>query len=529
MNKIKTLKTYMPKFMMMKKATTLLLTILLISILSSCADMDSDTVTPPPPTPEPTIAPVMPIVPISGGTLQLSMRPPQTLNPLLNEDATVARVLQLIYEPMITFDEELRPVPHLVDLEFAFNSASVDVTIREDARWSDGSPITADDLVFSLNTLRGAPASVIYKDNIANFSSWQVVSENVVRIVFRTINGGSAYKFNFPIIPNRASTAYPMGSGPFMFDPYNTTETKVFLVHNPYTFRTSPYIESVQVMIIPARETDIHAFDRGLTDIYLAEVAAWARHHSIKPVRFTQQQSMLYDFIGFNFARAIPAQPQFRQVVAHSLNIESIVSNVFLTHAVVTNSPVHPNSWLHETNIPIYEFNMDTAQELASGINMPQQSLEIVVNESNMEGIRIAQTLVSQLNTINIPLELTILPFEDYIWRIQNGYFDLFIGTFNLSMQPDLRFAFHSESVGNIISYNSAELDLLLESAAAAATDTHFQRALSDVQFHIGYHLPVISLAFRHTSVITSPRIQGDLDPAPDNIFINVQNWFIHE
>ncbi|MCL2400918.1 MAG: ABC transporter substrate-binding protein, partial [Defluviitaleaceae bacterium] len=209
--------------------------------------------------------------------------------------------------------------------------------------------------------------------------------------------------------------------------------------------------------------------------------------------------------------------------------VESMVSDVFLTHAIAANSPIHPNSWLHEPNIPIYEYNMDTAGELSAGINRPSYPLQILVSESNIEGIRMAQTITNQINAINLPAELEVLPFEDYIWRIQNGHFDMFIGTYNLSIKPDLRFAFHSESFDNIISYNSAELDLLLESATAAGTDSQFQRALSDVQFHIGYNLPVISLSFRHTSVITAPRIQGDLNPAPDNIFINVQDWFIDE
>ncbi|MCL2400727.1 MAG: ABC transporter substrate-binding protein, partial [Defluviitaleaceae bacterium] len=345
--------------MKIKKIRNILFTIMLLLILSSCVDFSNEPIIPPPlPTPEPTPVPVQEIVPTAGGTLQLSMRPPQTFNPLLNEDATVARVLQLIHEPLITFDEELRPVPHLASLEFAFNGASVVVTIREDAFWSDGSPVTAADMIFSLNTLRGAPNSVVYKNNIANFAGWEAISDNAVRVTFRTINGGSAYAFNFPIIPNRAT---PIGSGPFMIDYYNSTEIQMALIHNPYTFRTRPYIESVQAMIIPSRETDIHAFDRGLIDIYLAEVAAWARHHSIKPVRFSQQQSMLYDFIGFNFARSIPSQPQFRQAIAHALNVESMVSDVFLTHAIAANSPIHPNSWLHEPNIPIYEYNMDTA------------------------------------------------------------------------------------------------------------------------------------------------------------------------
>ena len=523
--------------------------LILMILLTGCMDMaDGPGMVPPPapassPVPEPEPEQAQLSGPSHGGALRLSMRAPLTLNPLLNEDATVARVLQLMFEPLVILSEELLPVPHLATLEFAFNGASVVVTIREDAYWSNGSPITAYDLVFSIDTLRRAPENAIYSRNVENFAYHEILSERSARITFDTISGGAAYLFNFPIIPRHDfNDMTPISSGPFMFETYASMEL-LTLVRNPYTFRNRPYIEEVHVIITSDSETDRHAFDRGLVDIYLVDVPEWSRHRSVKPVRFAEYLTMHYEVIGFNFSRELPRKAYFRQAIAHALNIEEMITDIFLAHAVAASSPVHPASWLYDPEVVIYTYDINMAKFLADkavglasldelwpvdaeGEKLP---MEVLVNEGNVEGGRIASILVTQMNYIGLLAELVALPFEDYQWRLQEGHFDIFVGGYNLTPQPDLRFAFHSESHANILRYNDPEMDRILEAVAVAGMDSQFYRGMSEVQNHIAQELPVISLAFRHSAVIAGRRVQGDLRPGPDNIFINVHEWFISD
>ena len=526
---------------MFKTAVTLLVLI----ILSGCMDViepqisrlpDPSPIQPqarqePEPEPEPEI-----ITPRFGGALRLSMRSQQHFNPLLNEDVTVARALQLLFEPLITFDDELRFRPNLATLEFAFNGASVVVTIREDALWSDGSPITSDDLIFSVETLRNAPPGAIYRHNIENFDALEILDERTVRITFRTIMGGAAYLFNFPIIPRHGNNMAPIGSGPFMFESYINSESVTF-VRNPYTFRSRPYIEEVHILITSDDETDLHAFDRGLVDIFLAEVPAWHRHHSVKPVRFAEHLAMHYEFIGFNFAHELPGTLEFRQAIAHAINVDNLISNVFLAHAMPARTAIHPASWLYTPSAPVYVHNIEMAETLAayviSNIYWPTDEenerlpLTVLVNEENIERAHIARVLVNQMNEIGLYAEVVSLPFDDFLQQLQNGNFDMFVGGYKLSLQPNISFAFHSESPDNLLSLNDPEMDRLLDTANVSGTDSMFLRTLEDIQQHMARELPVISLAFRHSAVVADRRIMGDMRPTVDNIFANVEYWFL--
>jgi hypothetical protein len=70
-------------------------------------------------------------------------------------------------------------------------------------------------------------------------------------------------------------------------------------------------------------------------------------------------------------------------------------------------------------------------------------------------------------------------------------------------------------------------MDRLLYLMSVAANDNQLQIAASDLQAHFNGQLPVISLAFRHNAIVANRRIHGEMRPAADNIFINVEGWFI--
>ncbi|MCL1999383.1 MAG: ABC transporter substrate-binding protein [Turicibacter sp.] len=479
--------------------------------------------------------------PVHGGTLRLSMRIPSTFNPLLNEDATVARIFQLMYEPLIIFDDELRPVPHLAELEFSFNGANVIVTIRDDAFWNDGSPITAEDLAYSIEVLRNAPADAIYSQFVQNFSTVEVLDFKSARITFSTIVGGAAYMFNFPIIPAHFNdNEVPVSNGLFMLESVDFTET-LTLVKNPYTFRVHPYIENISIITTSNAETDLTAFDRMLVDVYNSSIPDWARHYSVNPVQFAEYPAMHFDFIGFNFARSVPALHDFRQAIYLSLNVESLISDIFLTHAVPTRTPIHPMSWLSYTNLPESIYDVALARSIAGRAIThatrhrlwsvdeynTNQPLVVLVNQENPERVRMARHLVNQMTELGFDTELVSVSFDEYVELLEAGEFDVFLGGYNLSMKPDLRFALHSGSPDNVLAYSNANMDYLLEIARLSGTDSSFQRVISDIQLHIVEDIPLIPLAFRHASLILDPRIRGDLSPSISNIFMNIENWHI--
>jgi peptide/nickel transport system substrate-binding protein len=560
-----------------------------LALVSGCGGLPEEIITATPtPEPTPTPAPTTPAEPdgpVEGGTLRIPMREPVTLNPLLNEDVTVDRVLKLLFEPLTVLDSEMKPTGNIADINFATDYASAIVTIKPEAIWSDGMPVSAEDFIYSVEVLRSAPGNAIYKHSIDNIAECESLDGKNIRITFVEPFGGTAYLFDFPLIPEHhysgGNDMLPLGNGLYTFEEYEPGKS-MRLLQSPYTFRQRAYIEYIDAVILPDAETELHAFDQRLIDVISLEVTEWSRHKSTKPTHYGEYTAMYYEFIGFNFKTEIISDFRFREAVARCFNADELISDVFLTHAARSVSPINPASWLYDADAPVYGYDTERAktlieqiksgevaettptaeeapteetvpaaeetpteettpaseeaptEEATPAVRVPVEipALRVITNEENEERVKIANALVEGMESVGLSASLETLPFDGFVERLNAGEFDLFVGSYNLSLVPDLRFAFSGMGIyegSNLLSYANRDMDALLDAAFAASTEAAYRRSLSSVQRYIAENLPVISLAFRKSAVITDTRVYGEIRPSAGNPYANINEWFIFE
>lgn len=494
--------------------------------------------------------------PEQGGTLHISMRVPHTLNPILNEDVTVDNALKLVFEQLYILDENLKPVPNLAQsAEFSEDGTYAIITLRNDILWSDGTPMRANDLIFTLDTIKNNPNS-IYAEVVQDISSYTLIDPLTVRVNFNKSSRGQGYMFLFPIIPqhyyeghNNSSSQRnmePLGNGPFMFESY-TIVKEMKLVASPTSFK-KPYIENVNILIISDIETDFHALGHGIIEVLHSNIIDFGRYGGSRELNITQIPKNHFDFIGFNFRNPVFNDKRVRQAVAHLIPKDEFIDTIYLGQAVRASSPINPTSWLYEEGTSQYEHNLEIARNLiieAGYVEIDDNGtlgsmdsgepepliFNILVNEENVERVQIANSLRQSLETIGVGVNLMVYDFENYTNEINNRNFDLVLAGFNLSISPDLGFALHSSQIGasNFFSYSSDTLDTLLATVVAAPNEATYIEATSNLQKYISEELPIISIAFRTSVLLTDTHIKGDLSPSLNNIYQNVSQWFIIE
>jgi len=492
----------------------------------------------------------------AGGTLHISMRTPQTLNPILNEDITVDTALRLVFEHLFILDETLKPVPNLArDVEFSADGMSAVITLRDDVVWSDGVPMRADDVIFTLDTIRNTPNS-IYANVVQGIQSYSMIDSLTIQLNFNTSSRGLGNMFLFPVIPihyYRGETTLdsdrnmnPLGNGPFIFDSY-TLAREMVLSANPSSFRP-PHIQTVNVLITSNIETEFHALGNGILTALGANILDFGRYGGTRELNITSIPKYHFDFIGFNFQNTIFDDKVVRQAIAHALPKEELIDMVYLGQAVKANSPINPMSWIYEENTRRHDFDLELARNLIAESNYIQVddggniisnigegyeafSLRILVNEENEERLQIATVLKQNLESIGIEVEFMVYEFSQYMEYIESGNFDLVLAGFNLDLSRDLRFLLHSSQIGytNFISYSSRIVDMLLTQAINAPTIQVYENILGNLQRYIAEELPIISIAFRTGVLLTDPSIAGDIQPSLNNIFQNIDEWFIVE
>jgi len=559
----------------MKRFSALLVVILLV--LSAC--MGATPMAQPAPLPDldipaaaidiitPTQVLEIPTTPRAGGHLHIPISLPRTLNPLLNSDPWVASVLRLIYEPLVIFDSDKRPIPNPAltqSVIFAEDARNMVVTLRPDIMWEDGSLITSADIAFSIDVLnRFAPATAIYVPNVANFASVSTIDTTSLQINLHHPTWTAIYDLAFPIISaayhqsvnmrnlGASRNMHPMGNGPFRFHSYELA-TSLELIVNHAAAGGRPYIQRVTAVVLrdlgggDAR----HAFEQGFTDVLLAEPALWGRYAAEGMNRAADIVSNNFDFISFNFSRSIFSERDMRAAIAHSFDADAILRRYF-TAADGAIAPINPASWLNASDTATYSFDLEHTAALLAGLGfrkcaegflerrlsevLPPMRLamDILVSMDNTIGMSIADTLGNGLATVGVDVSVTAVPFNEFVSRVNAGEFDLAVGGMSLATPSNLQFL-ASDSEGDSVTlalfgYVSEELDELLYATTAVLSEAEFRLAMQAVQRYVAYNLPLLGVGFHRNVLYTAGFVHGGIELRYGDVFANISRWFMTE
>ena len=238
-----------------------------------------------------------------------------------------------------------------------------------------------------------------------------------------------------------------------------------------------------------------------------------------------------------------------RQAIAYAIDKDSIIEGIYLGNAEKAYSPVSSSSWLYDSSVYGYDYDLSVSKMLleqsgwmyrsgsnvkqSSGDNPKKLSLSILVNGENNERKQVGIKLAESLKAIGFEIVLETVNFDTYKQRLENGNYDIFIGTWNLSPVEDYTFMFGSQALngetGNLINYSSAKMDEYLTACKAAVTDEDMISAYSSLQKYISQELPYISLVFRKSNLYTSSRIEGDMTPMMYSVYNGIEKVKIKE
>ena len=104
--------------------------------------------------------------PIHGGSISIPMVKTDILNPLISSSKDIINICGLIYEGLIDYDDELKPVPVLAESWSVSEDGTVwTFKLRQDVKWHDNTPLSADDVIFTINVLRSGRYDTYYVRN----------------------------------------------------------------------------------------------------------------------------------------------------------------------------------------------------------------------------------------------------------------------------------------------------------------------------------------------------------------------------
>lgn len=529
----------------MKRGSLILVLILLVSSLNvSCEKVIE---------PDKTEITIENETPVAGGTLNMSSVEPGSLNPLLSRSKTYNDIAKLVFQSLVEYDPDLKLSPVLAQSwSFENGSSKCVIKLKGNILWSDGEKFTAEDVRFSLDTIKASENS-IYKSNLEHVFSYKVKDSSTIEVMFDQPFANAMDMLSFPIIPEHIYksdiNAVPVGTGMFTVSKYDKLKSMELVYNDKWQGTEKPYIEKIKVLFINDTDAFSTAFQYKELDILNTTSYDWEKYSEMKDVNAYRYSTMYYDFIGLNYNNPIFKDKAVRKAMLQGINRKSLVDKYLLGNAVVTDTPVNPGSWLNNSESEKYTYSKSEAQSIlkAAGFTdsnndgllsrrvdgaVQELRFTLLTNSENEFRSKAAEEIKKNLEEIGFRVEIKLGTFEEVKAAIDTKAFDAVLTGYNLSNTQDLSFAFHSTQIPsgkNFMSYSNTDLDTMLQQAYTTIDDAQRKEIYKSLEKAFREEVPCISLFFRDAALVVRDKVKGEIKPDSVNPYRSIYQWYIPE
>jgi peptide/nickel transport system substrate-binding protein len=508
----------------------------------------------------------------NGGTLVWALdADAQSLNPFVAGDVPSVRAYGFLFPNLYQADKNLNITPDLAD---GMPSISSDlkvwtVKLRKDAKWSDGTAITADDVVMTVNLQNNQNLDTDAAFDWGKLDNVAKVDANTVKFTltepFAPFLANNLLTFVAPasvygkIDPAKQRTD-PVSlnptvtGGPFKFDK-RVAGSEIDYVANTNYYLGRPHYDKAIAKVI----TDATAATNALINGDVAWHPALGEGGSgavTKAKAATGVQVHDYADLGFIDMRLNTRKGHLfdnvktRQAMATALDKPSIVAAATEGRGQTLWADIVPASWAYDANsVVTYTQDVAKAKQLmtdagwtigADGVatrpnpngGAAQKFIgKIRVRAGKPQRIKAAQIISDQLKAIGIQLTPDPTDFKVFYKPIQQGNFDVAIAGFGLTVDPDAYTIFHSSQLtpehktgNNWTGYVNPELDKLIDQERAtikstdAATKAARKSIFGQIEKIISGDVVTYMLWADKSAMGWSPNVGGVVAGAGDNV-----------
>ncbi len=317
---------------------------------------------------------------VPGGDLVLhSLGSFDKMNPFTLKGSAPDGLSELVFETLAvaSLDEPFAEYGLIAkDIELAADRLSVTYTLHEAARFSDGSPITADDVKFSLDTLKSEDAHPFYASYYHDIARAEILGPHKVRFHFARSNREiHMIASQLPVLSKSfyekhpfaaPGMTVPIGSGPYVVSDFKQGKSITYKRNPDYWARELPSrrglfnFDTITVKFYKDQIVAVEAFKAGEFDFMHVNIAKqWARDLEgnrfergdiVKKLVPHKNNQGMQAFV-FNLRRSLFADIRVRRAIGLAFDFERTNTTLFFDQYTRSNS-YFSNSELAATGLP---------------------------------------------------------------------------------------------------------------------------------------------------------------------------------
>ena len=494
------------------------------------------------------------------------------LNPLLDwNNAADRSVDRLLFTGLIRFDEQGLPKADLAEAWGVAQDGTVyNFSIRQNAVWHDGTPVTSDDVLFTIDRMKSAGS--LYPQDIKDL--WEKIeveklSDKVLKftlpepfvpfmdyLAFGVLPKHLLESIPADQLPDAEFNINPVGTGPYKFDHLIVDKGQisgVVLTVSETYYGASPFIEQVVFRYYESSADAMDAYQQGDV-LSVSQITLDVLGTALEEPTLSVYTSRLpqISFVLFNLNNpevSFLQDPKVRRALMLSINRPYLINTFLQGQAVIADGPILPSSWAYHDGLERFEYNPDEAVNIlkAEGYVIPAEGGDVRAKEGTALSFtmlhpddevhtRIAETIRDEWAAIGVGVQLQAVPYDKLASdSLASRKYHVALVDLNLARTPDpdpYPFWHQAEATGgqNYTQWDNRAASEYLEQARVTADYTLRTRLYRNFQVVFSKELPALPLFAPVYSYGVDSQVQGvQVAPLydPSDRLATFSSWYL--
>ncbi len=480
-------------------------------MLTACSTV---TPRPTPPSDSPVTEDTTPVTP---SVFTLAYSRADSLDPFQMTSRVNRELVPLLYQGLTVMDATMHAVPQLAET-VQVNGTTLVAVLSGETVFSDGTPVTAEDVLTSFAAARESAAYAPLLSNVVEAAA----AEDGKSVTFTLERGDplAAACLTFPVV-RLSEDGRVLGSGDYVFDPAPR------LVANPNGKAVS--FPEIRLLDLLSDEECLSAVELGRVSYFYSDLINGEVPRVSCAATAADTEYMVY--LGVNASRRLFKEATVRRAVSLALDRTRLADGAFAGYAAAATSPFPP-AFALTAGATVYAANADrdaaTALLAQAGYAVPNgaadadtdaetATISLLVCEDNTFKTALADLIKSQLEAVGFAVTVIALPYEDYFVALRNGRCDVYIGEIRLTANWDL---------SPLLAGGAASYGVDAKGAAAESYAAFCEGEITAAEFSavMAEDVPYIPLCWRRGMAAYARALIG-VNPQAFNAYADLGIW----
>ena len=466
-----------------------------------------------------------------------------TMNPILSKNKYVQEISRIIYEPLLELDEQYKIKMCLVKDWAKTSEVTYLLRLRQDIKWSDGTPLTIEDVLYTIDILKRIPS--VYAYNVQYVVRADKIDENTIQITLEHEIPFFEYNLIFPIMSKNyyadqdfettAKNNMPIGTGKYKIEQNNNEG--IILTKNENYDRGELSLEKITIGKYSNLGELYNAFKLGKVDLITTTNTGIQDSIGTMGYNIKENAGREYDFLALNTQSTVLSYKEIRQAISYAINKANLVAVINGKYRV-SDYPLDYGNWLkgepqqngYDTNKAkeILEQNGwtlrgDRWQKTENYRTRTTSNIRLIVQSNNPTRVSVAEMIKSNLDEIGIKISIVKVNDTQYKNYLQNKNYDIIITGTTQSTSPNLETYFGATNLAN---YQNEEVNTIMNEVKNITKEELLSEKYTRLRQIYNDEVPYIGLYNSYYAVATSWTLRGNAEANWYNVFMDIDNWY---